>query len=69
EFLFRYDFGDGWEIKLKIEQLDDQNELSAKNLPRIIVGKGFGIVENVGGVDALKEFGGDLKHSDDQLND
>lgn len=69
EFLFRYDFGDGWEIKLKIEQLDDQNELSAKNLPRIIAGKGFGIVENVGGVDALKEFGHDLKRSDDQLND
>jgi hypothetical protein len=57
EFLFRYDFGDGWEIKLKIEKLDDQNELSAKNLPRIIAGKGFGIVENVGGVDVLKEFG------------
>nr|WP_303093689.1 hypothetical protein [Limosilactobacillus mucosae] len=69
EFLFRYDFGDGWEMKLKIEQLDDQNELSAKNLPRIIAGKGFGIVENVGGVDALKEFGRDLKRSDDQLND
>ena len=29
----------------------------------------FGIIENVGGVDALKEFGHDLKCSDDQLND
>lgn len=36
EFLFRYDFGDGWEIKLKIEQLDDQLNDFGTMLPELL---------------------------------
>ncbi len=36
EFLFRYDFGDGWEIKLKIEQLDDQLNDFGTMMPELL---------------------------------
>lgn len=69
KFTFHYDFGDGWKIKLTIEDLDTQNELSAKNLPRIIEGQGFGIIENIGGTGSLTELSKELKTSKDQWSD
>ncbi len=67
--LFHYDFGDSWETKLTIEALDTQNELSGKNLPRIIDGQGFGIVENSGGPGMLEELGKELKRSKNPADD
>lgn len=66
---FHYDMGDSWEVKLTIEEFDDQTELSAKTLPRIIEGQGFGIVENCGGTMGLEELGKALKHSQDPVAD
>lgn len=49
--------------------MDTQNELSAKNLPRIIEGQGFGIIENIGGTGSLTELSKELKTSKDQWSD
>lgn len=47
--LFEYDFGDGWEVDLKLEKIIYDKELPAKSLPRVIEGEGCGIIEDCGG--------------------
>lgn len=53
ELFLQYDFGDGWEVKLTLENYQ-QEEVSLVSLPRILEGEGFGIVEDVGGTTGLK---------------
>ncbi|GAF41304.1 hypothetical protein FC83_GL000029 [Agrilactobacillus composti DSM 18527 = JCM 14202] len=52
KFLMTYDFGDGWEIELKIESID-KREVSLTTLPKVLEGKGYGIIEDVGGPGGL----------------
>lgn len=52
---FEYDYGDGWQIDLKLESCE-KIEISANDLPRVLAGEGFGIIEDVGGVGGLKEL-------------
>ncbi len=52
---FEYDFGDGWEIALELECVENM-EKSLKELPRVLDGEGFGIVGSVGGVMGLEKF-------------
>lgn len=56
EITFEYDFGDGWEISLKLEKMIIDKELPGRELPRVIDGEGYGIIENCGGVYSLKEL-------------
>jgi hypothetical protein len=51
---FEYDFGDGWEVELTLE-------VSLANLPWILDGAGYGIVEDVGGTGGLTELAKALK--------
>lgn len=53
---FRYDFGDNWEINVKLEKIIIDEVLSKKGLPRVLKGKGYGIIEDCGGVDGLKSI-------------
>lgn len=53
---FRYDFGDNWEINVKLEKIIIDKVLSKKGLPRVLKGKGYGIIEDCGGVDGLKSI-------------
>ncbi|GAB2028164.1 plasmid pRiA4b ORF-3 family protein [Lactovum odontotermitis] len=53
--LLTYDFGDNWEIKVTLENSEVADSLENK-LPRVIKGKGFGIIEDVGGVWGLSEI-------------
>jgi len=53
ELNFEYDFGDGWEVYLKVEIIFDDKNLPGKELPRVIDGQGFGIVEDCGGISGL----------------
>lgn len=53
---FSYDFGDGWEIKLTLEQIIEDKELPGKELPRVLEGAGYGIIEDCGGVGGLEEL-------------
>lgn len=50
-----YDFGDGWEVELLLESIEEQ-EISLSKLPKVLEGTGFGIVEDVGGVSGLKKL-------------
>jgi len=48
-----YDFGDGWEVTLKLESVTEDKNLPGKELPRVLEGEGFGIIEDCGGPDGL----------------
>jgi len=52
----RYDYGDGWEVELRLEQVFRDDALPGKLLPRVLEGEGFGIVEDCGGVDGLERL-------------
>ncbi len=51
---FMYDFGDSWELKLKVEEIYEVD--SIKDYPRVIEGEGFGIIEDCGGVYGLMDM-------------
>ncbi|MDR0372939.1 MAG: plasmid pRiA4b ORF-3 family protein [Nitrososphaerota archaeon] len=56
-----YDFGDCWYVNVKLEVLKVAEIISADELPRVIKGKGFGIVEDCGGIWGLEEIAEGLK--------
>lgn len=56
EMQFEYDFGDGWQIKVKIESIFEDDKISGKDLPRVVEGQGFGIIEDCGGTGGLEEI-------------
>jgi hypothetical protein len=43
---FKYDYGDGWEVALALEDCE-KYEVSLANLPRVLEGEGYGIIEDV----------------------
>lgn len=55
DFLFEYDYGDNWRVGLTLESCD-KTEISASELPRVLEGAGFGIIEDCGGVGGLEEL-------------
>lgn len=53
---FSYDFGDGWEVTLVLETVISDKELPGKELPRVLEGEGFGIIEDCGGPGGLMDI-------------
>lgn len=53
---FTYDFGDNREFQLRLEKILDPKEVNNPHIPRVVNGKCFGILEDIGGVYAMKEF-------------
>ncbi len=53
---FSYDYGDGWVIDLTLEKIFEDKELPGKDLPRVLEGEGFGIIEDCGGPGGLEEI-------------
>jgi len=51
-----YDMGDDWRVQVTLEKIIDEPGMSGKNLPLVLEGKGFGIVEDCGGVYALADL-------------
>jgi hypothetical protein len=51
-----YDFGDSWRVLVTLEKELDESGLSAKELPRVLEGEGFGIVEDCGGIYGLADL-------------
>lgn len=51
---FSYDFGDGWHVSMRLEKVFEDKTLPGSELPRVMEGAGFGIVEDVGGVWGLE---------------
>ncbi len=55
-FHFFYDYGDGWEVDLRLEKVFEDKDLLGKELPRVLEGEGFGIIENSGGPGGLEHL-------------
>jgi hypothetical protein len=51
-----YDFGDSWCVNVTLEKVFKDEKLLGKDLPRVLDGKNFGIIEDVGGTWGLGEF-------------
>lgn len=54
--LVEYDYGDGWEVAVRLEEKLSIPNLAASDLPRVLEGGGWGIVEDCGGVPGLEEL-------------
>jgi hypothetical protein len=57
----QYDFGDSGYVGVKLETPKVSEIISDDELPRVIKGKGFGIVEDCGGISGLEEIVEGLK--------
>lgn len=57
---FEYDFGDSWEISLTLEKCEKE-EILLSQLPRVVDGEGYGIVEDIGGTQGLEQLAKTLK--------
>lgn len=55
ELLFNYDYGDDWRVKIVLENCEKQ-EIHASELPRVLEGEGYGIIEDCGGTGGLEEI-------------
>lgn len=53
---FQYDFGDNWRFNVVLEKIFEDEGISGKDLPRVIEGEGFGIIEDCGGTRGLKDI-------------
>lgn len=53
---FKYDFGDGWIVDITLEKIIVDKEFPGSELPRVIEGNGYGIIENCGGVPGLENI-------------
>jgi len=53
---FNYDYGDGWEIDLVLEKIYEDKTLLGKELPRVLDGQGYGIIEDCGGPGGLENI-------------
>lgn len=52
-----YDYGDGWEFKLRVQSIIDLGG----HTPWISSARGYGIIEDIGGVDALEDYYHDFR--------
>ncbi len=53
---FTYDFGDNWQMSVVLDKIIEDKELPGKELPRVLEGKGYGIIEDCGGVVGLEDI-------------
>jgi hypothetical protein len=56
EMIFFYDYGDGWQVLLTLEKIYEDKELPGRELPRVLEGEGYGIIEDCGGTDCLVQI-------------
>ena len=56
QIYFTYDFGDNWEVVIKLENVYSDDTTPASDFPRVLGGAGFGIIEDCGGVHGLGEL-------------
>lgn len=53
---FQYDFGDNWRFNVVLERIFQDENISGKELPKVIEGEGFGIIEDCGGTMGLEDI-------------
>ncbi len=62
---FYYDFGDNWSFTLTLEEVYIDKTAPDNNLPNLLDGEGFGIIEDCGGVEGLTELARAFKEKSD----
>lgn len=62
EMVFSYDYGDGWQVAITLEKIFEDKELPGKELPRVLEGEGYGIIEDCGGTCGLEEMAKTFKN-------
>lgn len=53
---FQYDFGDNWRVNVVLEKIFQDENVTGRELPRVIEGEGFGIIEDCGGTMGLEDI-------------
>ena len=53
---FQYDFGDNWRFNVVLERIFQDENIHGKELPKVIEGEGFGIIEDCGGTMGLEDI-------------
>lgn len=56
-----YDFGDNWDIDVTLERVFKDDNLPGRLLPRVLDGKGYGIIEDCGGTSGLTNLANAIK--------
>ncbi|MDR1033710.1 MAG: plasmid pRiA4b ORF-3 family protein [Bifidobacteriaceae bacterium] len=56
ELSMEYDFGDSWWVKVTLEKVFRDENILGKDLPRVLEGENFGIIEDSGGISGLAEL-------------
>jgi hypothetical protein len=56
KFFLHYDYGDDWFVAVRVKKVFVDDKLDSVNLPRVLKGEGYGIVEDAGGVWGLEEL-------------
>ena len=55
QLILEYDFGTSWEVALELIDIRTDKTLPGKELPRVLKGEGFGIIEDYPDLDYLQE--------------
>lgn len=50
-----YDYGDGWEVEVTLEAVLEDKDFPGRDLPRVLAGEGYGIIEDCGGAEGLEQ--------------
>ena len=53
---FQYDFGDNWRFNIVLEKIFQDENITGRELPRVIEGEGFGVIEDCGGTMGLEDI-------------
>ena len=54
--VFTYDYGDNWKVSVVLEEIIVDKELPGKELPRVLEGAGYGIIEDCGSTYGLADI-------------
>lgn len=56
KLILEYDYGDGWEVEVTLEAVLEDKDLPGRELPRVLAGEGYGIIEDCGGTGGLEQL-------------
>lgn len=68
KFRFEYDFGDSWQVDLKTEKISSITYPEVAPT-KVLKGKGDGIIEDIGGIDALMKYQAEMGLGDFDKDD
>lgn len=66
KIIFTYDFGNDWEVIIALEEIITESDIPVKELPRVLKGKGYCIIDDCGGVPDLERIAEAFDKKEDQ---